>query len=137
MVKQFADAPSSPLGDFARTLGGADADILARHACTLAHIARGVERVKCRKIARTFPNSLRRSSCALGGSFADISSAPADVATRAGWMSLSLTGRRRCAGRLRCACRLRGLLGLAVLSQGVLAPGSKCESEEHEEGCPQ
>lgn len=136
MVEQFANSPPRALGDFACALDSADADVLAGHGCTLANIARGVKRVKRDKVARTFPNALGRRSSALGRSFADVSSAPANVATGAGWMGLPLARSLRIR-RLRCVRRLRRGLGLAVLSGtvlsgGVPAPGGKCESKEQD-----
>jgi hypothetical protein len=71
------------------------------------------------KVARTFPNALGRRSSALGGSFADVSGALANVATSATFMRL-LRG-----GRLRCICGLRRELALAVLTQGILAADDK------------
>jgi hypothetical protein len=124
MVEYFANTPTSALGDFACSLGSANADVLAGDACTLADIASGIERVKGDKIARTFPNTLSRRSSALGGSFADVPGALADVASGAALLGLPLGGRLRCVGRLR-----RGL-GLAVLAGSVLAANGKCECEE-------
>jgi hypothetical protein len=126
VVEYFADSPTCALGDFTGALGGADADVLTGDGCTLAHIACGVEWVKRDKVARTFPNTLGCRSSALGGSFADVSGAPTDVATGAALMGLLLGGRLRCAGRLR-----RGL-GLAALTGGVLATDGKCECEKRD-----
>ncbi len=127
MVEHFADSPTSAFGDFACALGSADADVLARDGSALGDIARRVDWVKCDKIARTFPNTIGRRSSALGGSFADVSGALTGVATGAALRRVLLGGRLRCVGRLR-----RGL-GLAVLTEGVLAADEKCECEERDE----
>jgi len=132
MVEDFANSPTGALGDFACALNSADADVLARHGCTLADITRSIERMKRDKIARTFPNTLGRRSSALGGSFTDVPGALADVATGAGLMGLPLARSLRI-GRQRCAGGLCRWLGLAVLTQGVLAPDCKCNSKKHEE----
>jgi hypothetical protein len=121
MVEYFPNSPACALGDFACALAGADADVFAGDGSALADIAGGFAWVKCGKVARTFPNTLARRSSALGGSFADVSSAVTDVATGAGWM------------RLRCASGLRRGLGLVVLTRGVLAADGKCEREERAE----
>jgi hypothetical protein len=70
--------------------------------------------VKRDKVTRTLPDTLGRRSSALGGSFADVSGAPADIATGAALMGLG------CAGSLR-----RGL-SLAVLTAGVPVADGKC-----------
>jgi hypothetical protein len=127
MVEEFANSPPRALGDFSCALRGADANVLASHACALADIACGIEWVKRGKIACTFPNTLGRRSSALGRSFADISGTPANVSARAGWMGMSLGGRLGCTGGLG-----RGL-GLAVLTRSVLGPDGKCESKEQDD----
>ncbi len=127
MVEYFANSPTCALGDFAGALGGSYADVLAGDSCTFTDIAGGVDRVKGDKVGRTFANALGRRSSALGGSFTDVSGAPADVATGAALMGLLRGGRLRCAGRLR-----RGL-GLAVLTERVLAADSKCECKQRDE----
>jgi hypothetical protein len=127
MAEYFANSPTCALGDFACALGGADADVLASHRSAFADIASGVEWVKCDKVACTFPNTLCRRPSALGGSFADVSGTPTDVATWAALMGLLCGGRPRCVGSLR-----RGL-GLVVLTGGVLAADGKCECEESDE----
>jgi hypothetical protein len=129
MVEQFANSPPCALGDFACALHSADADILTGHGRALADVAGGIERVKRDKVARTLPNSPGRRPSALGGSFADVSGAPADIATGAGLLGLLL------GGILRCTGRLRRRLGLAVLTRGVLTPDGECESKNHEEWC--
>jgi hypothetical protein len=126
MVEYFANSPTCALGDFACALGGADTDVLASDGSAFGDIASGVEWVECDKVARTFPDTLGRRSSALGGSFADVSGAPTDVATGAAMLGLLLGGRLRCVGMLR-----RGL-GLAALTRGVLAADGKCESEERD-----
>jgi hypothetical protein len=126
MVEYFANTPTCALGDFACTLGGCDADVLAGDGCTLGDTASGVEWVKCDKVNCTFPNTLCRRSSALSGSFADVSGAPTDVATGATLPGLLLGGRLRRVGRLR-----RGL-GLAVLTGGFLDKDDKCEGEERD-----
>jgi hypothetical protein len=75
--------------------------------------------VKRDKVTRTLPDTLGRRSSALGGSFADVSGAPADIATGAALMGLG------CAGSLR-----RGL-SLAVLTAGVPVADGKCECQKH------
>jgi hypothetical protein len=127
MVEYSANSPTCALGDFACALGSADADVLAGDGAAFADIASGVERVKCDKVARTFPNPLGHRSSALGGSFADVSGALTDVATWAALMGLPLGGRVRCVGLLWRR------LGLAVLTGGVLAADGKCEYEERDE----
>jgi hypothetical protein len=129
MVEYFADASACAFGDFACALGGAHADVLASDGSAFAHIAGGLDRVKCDKIARAFPNTLGRRSSALGGSFADVPSASADVATRATLVRLLPGGRLHRAGRLR-----RGL-GLAALGAGVLAAQDKADGECECEEC--
>jgi hypothetical protein len=127
MVEYFANSPNCALGDFACALGSADADVLASHGSAFADIASGVEWVKCDKVTRTFPNALGRRPSAFGGSFANVSGAPADVAAGAALIGM-LTGRRpRCVGSLRLG------LGLVVLTAGVLAADGKCECEEPDE----
>jgi hypothetical protein len=124
VVEYSANTPACTLGDFACALGGANADVLAGDACTFAHVANGVNRVKGDKIARTFPNTLGGRSSALGSSFADVTGALADIATGAALLGLPLGGGRR------CVARLRRWLGLAVLAGGVLAPEDKCKCEQ-------
>lgn len=125
MVEYFANSPTCALGDFACALGGADSDVLAGNGSAFADIARGVEWVKCDKVARTFPDTLGCRSSAFGGSFAYVSGAPTYVATGAALMGLLLGGRLRCLG-------LRRGLGLAVLTGGVLARDGKCKCEERD-----
>jgi hypothetical protein len=127
MVEYFANSPTCALGDFACALGGADSDVLASHGSAFADIASCVEWVKCDKVASTFPNTLGRRPSTLGGSFADVSGAPADVASWAALMGLLLGGRLRFVGRSRWG------LGLAVLTGGVLAADGKCECKERDE----
>jgi hypothetical protein len=124
MVEYFANSPTGALGDFARALGGADADVLAGDSCTLADIARGIDGMKCNKVGRTFPDPLGRRTSALGSSFADVSGATADLTPGAALMRLPL-GRR-----LRSVGGLRRRLGLAVLTASVLAAEDKCEYQE-------
>ena len=126
MMEDLANSPTCAFGDFACALCGADADVLAGNGSAFPDVASRVEWVKFDKVARTFPNTLGRRSSALGGSFADVSGAPADVATGAVLMGL-LVGWLRFVGMLR-----RGL-GLAVLPPSVLAADGKCESEQRDE----
>jgi hypothetical protein len=126
MVEYFANTPTGALGNFACALGRADTDVLAGDGGTLTDIASGVDWVKCDKVARTFSDALGRCSSALSGSFADVSGAPADVASGAALLGLRLEG------RLSCLCGLRRGLGLAVLTGGVLAADGKCEREERD-----
>lgn len=93
MVEYFANTSTCALGNFACALGRADADILARDGSAFADIAGCVEWVKCDKVARAFPDTLGRCSCAFGGSFADVSSAPTGLTTGAALMGLLLRGR--------------------------------------------
>jgi hypothetical protein len=139
MVEYFANAPPRALGDFASSLHSADAHVLARPDCTLAHIDSGIDRVKCDKVARSLPNPFGRRSCALGGPFADVPRAPAHVATGASlpgllaWFRL-LAGRRlRGINRLRLGS-LRLSLSLAVLAVGIRAADENCESQERNGG---
>jgi hypothetical protein len=113
MVKYLANTPTCTFGDFSCSLGGANADVLASNGRTLSDIAGGVEGVEGDEIARTFPDSLGCGTGALGGSFADVSCAAADIAAGAALLRLG--------GRLGCVGRLRRGLGLAVLAGGVLA----------------
>jgi len=126
MVEDFADTPARALCDFACAPGGAHADILASGGSASADIAGGFGRVQGDQVARTFANAFGCRSSALCGSFADVSGAPAHVATGAGLMGLLLSGRLRCAGWLR-----RGL-GLGVLATGVPAADGQRECEERD-----
>jgi hypothetical protein len=125
MVEYFANPPTCALGDLACTLDGTDADVLTGHTRTLADIASSVEWVKCDQIPRPFPNTLARRSDALGGSFADVSGAPANVATRAGLLGL-LSGSPGCVGSLRRR------LALASLADGARAAEANCKCEERD-----
>jgi hypothetical protein len=127
VVEYFANSPTCALCDFACALGGADAGVLAGDCAAFGDIASGVEWVKSDKVSRAFPDTLGRRSSALGGSFADVSSAPTDVATWAALMGLLL------GGRLRCVSMLRRGWGLAVLTGGVLAADAKCEYKKRDE----
>jgi hypothetical protein len=127
MVEYFANPPASAPGDLACALGSADAHVLAGNRCAFADIAGGVDWVERDKVGRTFPDTLGRRSSALGGSFADVSGAPAYVATGAVLMGL-LPG-----GRLRCVGRLLRWLGLAVLANRVLDADGKCECKQRDE----
>jgi hypothetical protein len=126
MVENFANTPACALRDLACAPGCADTDVLAGVGPAFADIASGLGRVKCDEVARTFPNTFGRRSSAFGGTFADVSGAPADVASRTALMGLLLSGRLRCVGRLR-----RGL-GLGALTGGILAADSKCECQERD-----
>ena len=121
MVENLADSSTCALCDFACAFGGADADVLAGDRCTLADIACSVDRVEGDKVVRTFSDTLGGRSCTLGGSFADVSGTPAEIAIGATLMGL-LGGRPRRVGRLR-----RGL-GLA-LTEGSLTANSKYKCE--------
>jgi hypothetical protein len=113
MVKYPTNPPAGSLGDFACSLGSANADVFAGNGRALSDIACGVYGVKGDKITRTFPDSLGCGSGSLGGSFADVSCAAANVATGAALLGLGL----RLSERLGC---VRGV-GLAVLAGSVLA----------------
>ena len=122
MVEYFANTPTSTFGNFARALGGTNADIFAGDACPLADTAGSVNRVKCDKIGRTLPNTFGRRSSPLGGSFADVPSTPACLAPWAALPGL-LPGSLRSLGRL-----LLGL-GLAVLAMDAQAAEANCKCE--------
>jgi hypothetical protein len=111
MMEYFADAPACAFGNLARPLDGANAGILAGHRRTLAHIARGVDRVQRYQIARTFSNALGRRSRAFGSPLANVSSPASNVSARTAL--LGPLSRMRCRSRLR---RLR----LSVLAPGIL-----------------
>jgi hypothetical protein len=117
MVKYLANTPACALGNFACSLGGANADVLAGNSRTLSDIACGVYEMEGDQIARAFSDSFGCGAGPLGGSFADVSCAAANVATGAALLGLGL----RLGGRLGCVGRLRRGLGLAVLAGGVLA----------------
>jgi hypothetical protein len=110
MVEYLANPPTCSLGDHSCPFGGTDADVLASDDCTFSNIARGVERVEGDEIACTFPDSLGCCSSALGGPFASVAYAAANVP--AGSALLGLGGWLGCFG---------GLRGLSVLARGVLA----------------
>lgn len=126
MVEDFADTTTCALGNFAGALGCADADVLTSDGCTLADIRGGADWVKGDKVSRTFSNPLGCRSRAFSGSFADVSRAPADLATRAAFVRLPLGGGMGCAGRLGWR------LGLAVLGGGIVTADSQYECEEHD-----
>jgi hypothetical protein len=111
MVKYLANTPTCAFGDFACSLGGTNADILAGYGRTLSNIAGSGEGVEGDEIARAFPDSFGSGTGTLGGPFADVSCTAANVAARAALLGL----------RLGCVGRLRSGLGLAVLAGGVLA----------------
>jgi hypothetical protein len=126
MVEYFANSTTCAFGDFACALGSANADVFAGNGSAFGDIASGVEGVKCDKVACTFPDPLGRRSSALGGSFADVSGTPTDIATRAGLMGLLFSGRLRCVGMLRLGW------GLAILTWGVLAGDGKRQCKERD-----
>jgi hypothetical protein len=115
MVKYLANAPTCALGYFPRSLGGANPDVLAGNDRTLSDIAGSVKRVKGDKIGCAFPDTLGCGTGTLGGPFADISCAAANVATGTAMVVLRLGVRPGSVGWLRRR------LGLAVLGGGVLA----------------
>jgi hypothetical protein len=120
MVKNPANSPACAFGDFACSLGSANADVLACNDRTFPYIASGIDGVKGNQIACTFPDSLGRGTCALGGSFTNVTSTAANVMAGAVflWLRLGL--------RLRCVSRRRRGLGLAALAKGVLAAYGEC-----------
>jgi hypothetical protein len=124
MVKYLANPPACALGNFSCSLGCAYAHILAGNGRALSDIACGVYGVEGDEIARAFPDSLGRCAGPLGGSFADVSRAAANVATGAALLGLGL----RLGGRLR---RVRGL-GLAALAGSVLAVDGEGQGEERD-----
>jgi len=126
MMEHFANTAACALGDFACTLRGAYADVLAGGRSAFADIAGGFHRVERDKVARSFPNPFGCRSSALGGSFADVPGTPAHFATRAAPMWLLLSGRLRCAGRLRRR------LCLVALAAGIPAADGKCEDKERD-----
>jgi hypothetical protein len=111
MVEYLANTPACSLGNFACSLGGADTDVLAGDDCSFSDIAGGVNGVEGDEIARTFPDTLGRCSGALGGAFANVSGAAADVAAGAALLGLG--------GWLGCFSGLGGLR-LGVLAGGAL-----------------
>jgi hypothetical protein len=126
MVKYPANPPAGALGDFACSLGGANADVLAGNGRALSDIACGVYGVKGDKLTRTLPDALGCGACTLGCSFADVSCTAANVATGTALLGLGLG--LRLSGRLGC---VRGL-GLAVLAGSVLATDGECQAEERD-----
>ncbi len=93
MVEYPANTPTCAFGNFACSLGGTNADVLAGDGCTLSNIADGVDGVESNEIARTFPDSLGCGTGALGGSFADVSCAAANAVHRCG--AVAITGELR------------------------------------------
>jgi hypothetical protein len=93
MVKYLANTPTCTFGDFACSLGGANADVLASNGRTLSDIAGGVEGVEGDEIARTFPDSFGCGTGALGGSFADVSCAACEAFN--GYGAVAITGELR------------------------------------------
>jgi len=123
VVKYPANTPACAFGDFAGSLGSANADILTGTGCTLADIAGCVDRVEGDEIACTLPDSFGSGTRALGCSFADVSCPATDVAAGAAlcglWLSLRL--RLRLSGRLGCVGSLRRGLRVAVLAASALS----------------
>jgi len=123
VVEDFADAATCALGDFACALGGADADVLARDACTLADVAGGVDGVEGDEIAGAFADALGCLSGSLGGALADVARSAADVtagAARLGlWWGLRLGGGR----------------GGWVLGVNILGREGEGHRKERDEGC--
>jgi hypothetical protein len=111
MMEYPANTPARPLGNFACSLGSANANVFAGNRRTLSYIAGGIERVQRNQIASTFPNALGRCSSAFGRSFANVSCAAANVAAGAALLRLG--------SRLGCLSSLRGL-GLSALPSRVL-----------------
>jgi hypothetical protein len=124
MVEYSANSAACALRDLACAFGGSDADVLAGFGATFADIASGPGWVKGDKVAHTFPNTFGRRSSAFGGSFADVSGAPADVASGTALMGLRLSGRLRWVGRLRWG------LGLGALTEGEPAADGQCECDK-------
>jgi hypothetical protein len=117
MVEYPADTPACSFGNFAGSLGSANAYVLTGDSCTFSNIAGGVERVQRNQIARTFPDTLGRRTSALGSPFANVSSTAAYVTAGAALLGLGL--------RLRYFGGLLRRLGLSALAQGVRAAESK------------
>jgi len=126
MVKYPANPSTCALGDFACSLGGANAHVLASNGRTLSDITGGVQGVQGDEITSAFPDALGRGASTLGGSFANVSCAAANVATGTALLRLGLG--LRLSGRMGC---VRGL-GLAVLAGSVLATDGECQGEERD-----
>jgi hypothetical protein len=58
MMEYLANTTACALGNFARALGHADADVLPGDGAAFGDIAGGIEWVKRDKVAHTFPNAL-------------------------------------------------------------------------------
>ena len=129
MVKDLANSPTCAFGNFPRSLGRANADILAGNDCTLSYIASGINRVKGNKISRAFPDSLGCGTCPLRGPFANVSRTAANV--MAGVMLL-LGLRLGLRIRLRYIGRLRRRLGMAVLARSAVAVYCECQGEKRD-----
>ena len=79
VVEDFADAATCALGNFACSLSGTDADVLAGDACAFADVFRGSNGVEGDEIAGAFADALGRRSGSLGGALADVAGSAADV----------------------------------------------------------
>jgi len=90
MMEDFADAATCALGNFACTLSGADADVLAGNARAFANVAGGVKGVEGDKVPCAFADSFRCGSSSLGGALADVTRSAADVTTGATGLRLRL-----------------------------------------------
>jgi hypothetical protein len=119
MVEDLAHTAACAFGDFAGSLDGAHADVLARDGCAFSNIAGGVERVKRNQIARTFADTFGRGSSAFGCALANVSGTAANVTAGAALLRLGL--------RLGCWS------GLRVLAKGVGAAEGKAQPEKREE----
>ena len=119
MVKDFADAATCALGDFAGTLGGADADVLSGDGCSLADVPGGVDGVQGYEIASAFADALGCCPGSLGGALTDVASSAADVTAGAAglglWRGLRLSGG-----------------GLGVLGRDVPGADGKSQGEKHD-----
>jgi hypothetical protein len=115
MVKEFANTPPGALGDFACSLGGTHAHILARNHRAFSYIAGGVDRVQGDQIARAFSYSLGCCANALGCPFAHIARTAANLAPGAVFLLLGVAFGLFSPGLGLCfRLRLGGLLNLGI-----------------------
>jgi hypothetical protein len=86
MMKDFADAATCPLGDFACALRGTHTDILSGDARAFADVSDGINGVKCHEIARPFADTLGCRSSSLAGALADVPGSAANITARTAWL---------------------------------------------------
>jgi hypothetical protein len=111
VVEDFADAATCALGDFARALGGTDADVLAGDACAFTNVFRGSSGVEGDEIAGAFADAFGSRSGSLGGALADVAGSAADVTAGAAGLGRGL----RLRGGLRWGGWVLRILGANVL----------------------